>query len=162
RNGPVKYLPRVLHYLRPYWYLAVVSVALIAIGAAAGVFAPWAPQVLVGNVLQSRPVSALLGPLLGAAAHNRVSPAGGGGGGRGGGGHAAAARALGAGQLCQHQDPSAHGARFPERPVSAFPAPVARISRSAPLGDAHLRHQLAGGCRGPRRDDDSPPGPERA
>jgi ATP-binding cassette subfamily B protein/subfamily B ATP-binding cassette protein MsbA len=63
----------VLHYLRPYWYLAVVSVALIAIGAAAGLLAPWPLQFLVDNVLQGQPLPAFLGRLVGPLAQNPFS-----------------------------------------------------------------------------------------
>jgi len=67
----VKYIPRVLHYLRPYWHLAVVSVALIVVGAAAGLLAPWPLQVLVDNVLQGQPLPAFLDRLLGPLALSR-------------------------------------------------------------------------------------------
>lgn len=61
----MKYLPRVLHYLRPYWHLAVVSVALIALGALASLLAPWPLQFLVDNVLQNQPLPAVLARFLG-------------------------------------------------------------------------------------------------
>jgi ATP-binding cassette subfamily B protein/subfamily B ATP-binding cassette protein MsbA len=67
----VKYLPRVLSYLRPYWHLAVVSVALIALGALAGLLAPWPLQFLVDNVLQNQPLPAFLDRLLGPAPPER-------------------------------------------------------------------------------------------
>ena len=157
----MKYIPRVLHYLRPYWYLAVVSVALIAIGAAAGLLAPWPLQVLIDNVLQNQPLPAFLARFVGPLAENRfglwlravvsgvaVTPL-----------LHGADRAR---QLCQHQDRPAHGARLPERPVPAYPAPVAGLSRPAPLGNVDLRHQLTGGRGGTRGNDDSGFGPKRA
>ena len=67
----MKYLPRVLRYLRPYWHLALVSVALILLGAAAGLLAPWHLQFLIDNVLQNEPVPPLLARLLGPLAENR-------------------------------------------------------------------------------------------
>jgi ABC-type multidrug transport system fused ATPase/permease subunit len=63
----VKYLPRVLHYLRPYWHLAVVSVALIALSAMAGLLMPWPLQFLVDNVLQNQPLPAFLSRIVGPA-----------------------------------------------------------------------------------------------
>ena len=54
----MRYFPRVLRYLRPYWKLAAVSVALIVLGAASGLLTPWPLKVLVDNVLQSRPLPA--------------------------------------------------------------------------------------------------------
>jgi ATP-binding cassette subfamily B protein len=68
----VKYIPRVLHYLRPYWHLAIVSVALIAVGAAASLLAPWPLKFLVDNVLEGQPVPEFLGGLLGPLAQNRL------------------------------------------------------------------------------------------
>jgi ATP-binding cassette subfamily B protein len=69
----VKYLPRVLHYLRPYWHLAAVSVALIALGALAGLLAPWPLQFLVDNVLENKPLPAFLARFLGPAPPGRFA-----------------------------------------------------------------------------------------
>jgi len=69
----VKYLPRILHYLRPYWPLAVVSVALIALGALASLLAPWPLQFLVDNVLQNQPLPAYLTRFLGPAPPDRFA-----------------------------------------------------------------------------------------
>src|SRR5439155_7936526 len=63
----VKYFGRVLHYLKPYWKLAVGSVVLIVLGSAAGLLAPWPIKILWDHVLENRPldgpVAWLLGPL---------------------------------------------------------------------------------------------------
>lgn len=69
----MKYLPRILHYLRPYWPLAVVSVALIALGALASLLAPWPLQFLVDNVLQNQPLPAYLTRFLGPAPPDRFA-----------------------------------------------------------------------------------------
>jgi ABC-type multidrug transport system fused ATPase/permease subunit len=56
----VKYYRRVLHYLRPYWRLAVAAVALILVTGVADLLGPWPLKVLVDNVLGAQPLS---GPL---------------------------------------------------------------------------------------------------
>ena len=43
----MKYLRRVLPYLRPYWKLTAVSVALILLGALDSLLAPWPLKYLV-------------------------------------------------------------------------------------------------------------------
>lgn len=68
----MKYIPRVLRYLRPYWHLAVVSVALIVLGAAASLLVPWPLQFLIDNVLQDKPIPPFLAGLLGPLAENRA------------------------------------------------------------------------------------------
>jgi ABC-type multidrug transport system fused ATPase/permease subunit len=67
----LKYIPRVLRYLRPYWHLAVVSVALIALSALAALLAPWPLQFLIDNVLQNQPLPGFLDRLLGPAPPDR-------------------------------------------------------------------------------------------
>jgi ATP-binding cassette, subfamily B, bacterial len=69
----VKYLPRVLRYLRPYWRLAVVSVILILLGTAAGLLAPWPLQILIDNVLQDRPLPSFLAFVLAPLPHHRYA-----------------------------------------------------------------------------------------
>jgi ATP-binding cassette subfamily B protein len=59
----VKYFPRVLKYLRPYWKLAVCSVLLIGIAALVGLLVPWPLKILVDQVLQNQPVSNTLASL---------------------------------------------------------------------------------------------------
>lgn len=61
----MKYFPRVLCYLRPYWKLAVFSVGLIIAGVLVGLLAPWPLQFLIDNVLSGRPFPPLLARLLG-------------------------------------------------------------------------------------------------
>lgn len=67
----MKYFPRVLRYLRPYWKLAAVSVALIVLGALSGLLAPWPLKVLVDNVLQGQPLPPAVRGLLGAWMEDR-------------------------------------------------------------------------------------------
>jgi ABC-type multidrug transport system fused ATPase/permease subunit len=68
----VLYFSRVLRYLRPYWKLAIVSVALILLGTLAGLLAPWPLQILFDNVLDDKPLAPLMATLLGALGENRV------------------------------------------------------------------------------------------
>jgi ABC-type multidrug transport system fused ATPase/permease subunit len=57
-------LYRSLHYLRPFWRLATVSVILIAVGAVASLAAPWPLQLLFDNVLEQRPLAGPLGKVI--------------------------------------------------------------------------------------------------
>ena len=66
------YFPKVLHYLRPYWKLAIVSVALIVLGTLAGLLAPWPLQVLFDNVLADKPLAPLLATFLGPLGQSRI------------------------------------------------------------------------------------------
>jgi ATP-binding cassette subfamily B protein/subfamily B ATP-binding cassette protein MsbA len=61
----VRYFVRTLHYLKPYWKLAVVSVVLIALGSAAGLLAPWPLKILFDYVLYNLPMKGVIGHLLG-------------------------------------------------------------------------------------------------
>ncbi len=69
------YVPRVIRYVKPYWKLAVVSIALIFMSSAVGLLAPWPFKLLIDNVLDKEPFPDFLakatGPLLDPA--NRVS-----------------------------------------------------------------------------------------
>src|SRR5439155_25257046 len=66
RNDGVKYLGRILRYLRPHSRLAVLSVALMVLGALVGLALPWPLKVLVDNVLQGTPMPGWLSWLPGA------------------------------------------------------------------------------------------------
>src|SRR6185369_5008598 len=68
----MKYLRRILPYLRPYRKLAIVSVALILLGSAAALLAPWPLQMLIDNVLEGRPLSPVLAFVLGPIAESRT------------------------------------------------------------------------------------------
>jgi ATP-binding cassette subfamily B protein len=69
----VRYLPRVLRYLRPYWRLAIVSVLLILLGTVAGLLAPWPLQILFDHVLQGRPLPPALAAVVGPLATHRYA-----------------------------------------------------------------------------------------
>jgi ABC-type multidrug transport system fused ATPase/permease subunit len=61
----VKYALRVLRYLRPYWKLAGLSVALIVLGALFSLLTPWPLALLVDHVLGEKPLPAALTGLVG-------------------------------------------------------------------------------------------------
>ena len=61
----MKYIPRILAYLRPYWKWASVSVVLTVLSALAALLAPWPLKVIVDSVVGNHP----LGPWLAHAAH---------------------------------------------------------------------------------------------
>jgi ATP-binding cassette subfamily B protein len=51
----MKYLPRILGYLRPYWPLAIVAVGLIVLSAGADLIGPWPLKLLVDHALGNQP-----------------------------------------------------------------------------------------------------------
>ena len=59
-RGIMTYFWRVLHYLRPYWRLAVGSVIITIASVAASLLTPWPLKILVDNVLGSQPVPSIL------------------------------------------------------------------------------------------------------
>lgn len=61
----MKYIPRALRYLRPYWLLAAGSIALIVFSALVSLLAPWPMQILIDNVLEGRPGEGLASRILG-------------------------------------------------------------------------------------------------
>jgi len=61
----MKYLPKVIHYLYPYWKLAIWSVILIFVGGLTGLLIPWPMKVLVDSVLPNQPLPAVLQPWFG-------------------------------------------------------------------------------------------------
>lgn len=69
----VKYFPRVLHYLRPHWKLAVVSVVLIILGTLASLLVPWPLKILVDSVLQDHPLPPVLRIFFGQPAEMRAT-----------------------------------------------------------------------------------------
>jgi ATP-binding cassette, subfamily B, bacterial len=66
------YFWRVLHYLRPYWNLAVGSVIITVASAAASLLVPWPLKLLVDNVLGSQPIPPFLSGLVPAGAGDRT------------------------------------------------------------------------------------------
>lgn len=65
------YVARILHYLRPYWRLALASALLIVLGGLAGLLAPWPLAFIVDHVLGTHPLSPRLARLLGPQALDR-------------------------------------------------------------------------------------------
>jgi len=60
----VKYIPRILRYLRPYWKLATISGVLTVLSAMAALLAPWPLKLIVDNVLGRQPVPPVLQPVV--------------------------------------------------------------------------------------------------
>ena len=69
----MKYYPRVLRYLRPYWRLAIVSAVLILFGSAATLLVPWPLKILFDNVLGGQPLPPPLDRFPGALVGDRTS-----------------------------------------------------------------------------------------
>lgn len=67
----MKYIPRVLRYLRPYWKLAAISVALILLSSMAALLMPWPLKILVDNVLENHPLPPFLASILGTVSESR-------------------------------------------------------------------------------------------
>lgn len=71
--------PRLLPYLRPRKRLAVVSLALVGIGAGLSLLSPWPLAILVDTVLGHKPLPALLQPIDGLSRYTLLAIAVGGG-----------------------------------------------------------------------------------
>lgn len=69
----MKYIPRALRYLRPYWRLAAISVALILLSSAAALLMPWPLKVLVDNVLEGHPLPPFLAGIFGSGSDIRFT-----------------------------------------------------------------------------------------
>ncbi len=67
----MKYLPRVLHYLRPYWKLASVVVVLLFLASAMDLLTPWPLKILVDNALGQQPVPEWLRAIIGSGDEHR-------------------------------------------------------------------------------------------
>jgi ATP-binding cassette subfamily B protein len=61
----LKYFPRVLPYLYPYWHLAVWSVLMIFVGGLSGLIGPWPMKILVDSVLPNQPLPGVLEQMFG-------------------------------------------------------------------------------------------------
>lgn len=62
----MKYFSRVVHYLKPYWPLALGVVALIVLTGAVDLLAPWPLKILIDNVLGDVPLPEWLQSIVGA------------------------------------------------------------------------------------------------
>lgn len=69
----LKYMPRLLRYLVPYWGLAVGAVAVTLAVAGVGLLAPWPMAFLVDCVLGKRPVPPWITHLFGASPPSRYA-----------------------------------------------------------------------------------------
>lgn len=69
----MNYIRRILPYLRPYWWLAALSILMTVFAAGAGLLAPWPLTILIDNVLGSSPLPPILDMSLGALAQDRTS-----------------------------------------------------------------------------------------
>ena len=67
----MRYLNRLLPYLRPYKHLAGSSILLTIISIGVGLAMPWPLQILIDNVLSERPLPSLLGDFLGGIAQDQ-------------------------------------------------------------------------------------------
>jgi ABC-type multidrug transport system fused ATPase/permease subunit len=57
----MKYFPRILPYLKPYWPLAIALIVLTVAYVAFGLAMPWSMQILVDNVLEGKDPPSVLG-----------------------------------------------------------------------------------------------------
>ena len=69
----MKYIPRALRYLRPYWKLAALSVVLILLSSAAALLMPWPLKILVDNVLENHPLPPFLAGIFGTGSDIRFT-----------------------------------------------------------------------------------------
>ncbi len=69
----MRFVPRVLPYLRPYWKLAVASLIITLVVTAVSLLSPWPLKILLDNVLGKDPLPTILGLPLGPLAQDRFS-----------------------------------------------------------------------------------------
>src|SRR4051812_10336441 len=69
----MKYIPRILPYLRPYWALGAVSGTVMVLASLFSLAAPWPITVLVDNVLGTQPVVPALQGTLGPLAADKTA-----------------------------------------------------------------------------------------
>jgi ATP-binding cassette, subfamily B, bacterial len=67
----MRYFPRVLHYLKPYWRPACLAVLLVILGAGFSLLTPWPLQILIDHVLDQKPFPPVLDFILGPIADQR-------------------------------------------------------------------------------------------
>src|ERR1051326_1073269 len=67
RRGILRFLPRILKYVRPYKRLAAFSVLITAVAALITLLMPWPLKILIDNVIQNAP-----GPQIVVAVRNLV------------------------------------------------------------------------------------------
>lgn len=69
----MKYFPRVLRYIKPYWGIAAASVGTILLAGLIGLLVPWPMKILVDSVLETHPLDPPLGKLLGWVGRDRMA-----------------------------------------------------------------------------------------
>jgi len=69
----VKYIPRVLRYLRPYWRLAVISAIVIGLSGLVALLLPWPIKILADSVLANEPLPWIVARPLGSLSQNRFA-----------------------------------------------------------------------------------------
>ena len=69
----MRHLLRALHYLRPYWRLAVTSAVLTVLAALSGLLAPWPLKIIVDNVLGTQPLPGMLTRIAGLSAADKTT-----------------------------------------------------------------------------------------
>lgn len=68
----MRYFWRSLHYIYPYWKLAVGSILILLVSTAAGLLLPWPLKILVDHVIGNHPLPKALQFLFGPAADSKV------------------------------------------------------------------------------------------
>jgi ATP-binding cassette subfamily B protein len=68
----MRYLPRVLRYLRPHWRAAAISLAATVVVSLFALLEPWPLKILFDSVLGSHPLPGPVVPLLGPLADDRA------------------------------------------------------------------------------------------
>ena len=69
----MRYFPRVLAYLKPYWKSAVLSSIIILFVGLMSLLAPWPMKIIVDHVLDHQPMPPFLAGIFGSIADNRVT-----------------------------------------------------------------------------------------
>jgi ATP-binding cassette, subfamily B, bacterial len=69
----LSYLKTILHYLRPYWKLAVISVIVICLSGLAALLVPWPIKILADNVLGNEPLPGFVARPLGSLSQSRYA-----------------------------------------------------------------------------------------
>ena len=69
----MRYFPRVLAYLKPYWKMAVLSAIIILFVGLMSLLAPWPMKIIVDHVLDHQPMPPFLAGIFGSIADNRVT-----------------------------------------------------------------------------------------
>jgi ABC-type multidrug transport system fused ATPase/permease subunit len=66
-------MPRVLHYVRPYWHLAAISIVLLILGSLVSVLAPLPMKFIIDSVVGEEPLPPFLASVLDGLANNRYT-----------------------------------------------------------------------------------------